>query len=46
MAETPPVGFPCYISVRGGGGQSFKANAEERIPLTTGKTGKGGIAYE
>lgn len=22
MAETPPVGFPCYISVQGGG--SFK----------------------
>ncbi len=28
------------------GGQSFDANAEGTIPLTTGKTGKGGIAYE
>ena len=44
QAGTLHVWFPYSISLRGGG-QSFDANAEGTAPLTTGKTGKGGIAY-
>ena len=45
QAGTLHVWFPYSISLRVGG-QSFDANAEGTAPLTTGKTGKGGMLDE